>query len=455
MAVIRKRLIFWLIKAYIRKSGKTIVFSFLFGLLIFFAVVFTSKYFIHLIPLARKETIGLVGAYTQDSLPPEIVDKLSSGLTKRDKDGTIKPALAASWEIMDKGKTYRFHLKQHQYFNDGKEVTSETINYDFSDVTEERPDKYTIVFKLHDAYAPFLVTVSRPIFDHGFNGVGAYQLKKVKLNGNFVQSLTLQSTKTTQDTINYEFYPTEESLKMAYLLGEVTEVKGLTSQKFDAMKLQNFPNTKLNKVSDDTQLVTLFFNTTDESLSDKRLRLALSYALPDTFAEGKRTYLPYAPKSIYYNNDLEDRTQDIAHAKLLLLPDQNSSGSAATAPKEVTIKTLPKYHDDANAIAAAWKQLGIKSKIEEVDHIPNNFQIFLGDFSIPDDPDQYTLWHSDQRNNITHYKNLRIDKLLEDGRKTVDEAQRKQIYADFQKYLLEDAPAAFLYFPIEYTLIRK
>ena len=31
----------------------------------------------------------------------------------------------------------------------------------------------------------------------------------------------------------------------------------------------------------------------------------------------------------------------------------------------------------------------------------------------------------------------------------------ENIYADFQKYLLEDAPAAFLYFPYEYDVIRK
>ena len=65
------------------------------------------------------------------------------------------------------------------------------------------------------------------------------------------------------------------------------------------------------------------------------------------------------------------------------------------------------------------------------------------------------LWHSDGPDNITHYKNLRIDKLLEDGRKTVDVAKRKAIYNDFQKYLLEDAPAVFLYYPDEYTITRN
>ena len=87
--------------------------------------------------------------------------------------------------------------------------------------------------------------------------------------------------------------------------------------------------------------------------------------------------------------------------------------------------------------------------------VPVNYQIFLGYFNVPSDPDQYTLWHSDQPTNITNYKNLRIDQLLEDGRRTLDTQKRIKIYADFQKYLLDDQPASFLYFPYEYKIVRK
>ena len=456
MAVIRKRLIFWLIKAYIKKSGKTILFSFLFGLFIFFALLLVGKYYSHIIPFTRTETIGLVGAYTEDALPSEITNKLSSGLTSVAPDGTIKPELAASWDVLDKGKTYRFHLKPGKYFNDGLEVTSDTINYNFSDVTEIKQNKYTVLFKLKDAYAPFLVTVSRPLFDKGFSGVGEYNIEKIKVIDNFVQSVTLISKTNRQNIINYEFYPSEEALRMAYLLGEVSEINGISYNVLHNFAIQNFPNTTVTKTADYSQLVTLFFNNDDGDLSNKKTRLALTYALPDSFSEGKRSYSLYSPLSHYYNNELDRKTQDFAHAKLLLLPDTTSSLSGeAKPPSLVTIKTFKRYHPVANEIAAAWKNLGIATKIEDVDGIPSNYQIFLGEFTIPKDPDQYTLWHTNEPNNITHYKNLRIDKLLEDGRKTVNEDQRKKVYADFQKFLLEDAPATFLYFPYEYDVKRK
>lgn len=456
MAVIRKRLIFWLIKAYIKKSGKTILFSFLAGLIIFFAFIIIAKYYSHNVPFTHSETVGLVGAYTADSLPSEITDKMSSGLTFVAPDGTIKPALASSWDVMDKGKTYRFHLKPKMYFSDGKEVTSSTVNYNFSDVTEEKPDAYTIIFKLKYAYAPFLVSVARPIFDNGFSGIGDYRLEKINTSDNFVQSLTLVSVNNRQDVINYEFYPSEDALKIAFLLGEVSKIGSISNSTFMSMNLQKFPNITITKKSDYTQLVTLFFNNNDGDLSNKKLRLALTYAIPDTFTDGQRAYLPYSPLSIYYNNDLDKRTQDLSHAKLLLQPDTTSSLSGETKPPTtVTIKTSKTYRPAAEAIAAAWKNLGINTQIDEVDGIPNDYQIFLGDFNIPKDPDQYTLWHSDAPDNITHYKNLRIDKLLEDGRKTVDVGQRKTTYNDFQKFLLEDSPAVFLYYPMEYTITRK
>ncbi|HVA96907.1 MAG TPA: ABC transporter substrate-binding protein [Candidatus Acidoferrales bacterium] len=456
MAVIRKRLIFWLIKAYIKKSGKTILFSFLFGLLIFAAILFISKYYSYIIPFTRTQTLGIVGAYTEDTLPSEITEKLSSGLTKVAPDGSIKPSLASSWDVLDNGKIYRFHLKHGLYFSDGKEVTSDSINYNFSDVSEVKQDKYTVLFKLKYSYAPFLVTVSKPIFDRGFSGIGDYHLEKIDTSSNFVQSLTLVSTKNKEDIINYIFYPTEDALKMAFLLGEVSKIEGISKSTYESMNLQQFKNVTVTKIPDYTQLVTLFFNNDDGDLSNKKTRLALSYAVPDSFAGGNRAYSLYSPLSQYYNNDLDKHTQDFAQAKLLLLPDKTSSLSgSANPPSKVTMQTLKRYLPAAQKIAEAWKQLGIDTKIEIVDGIPNSYQIFLGDFNIPQDPDQYTLWHSDAPDNITHYKNLRIDKLLEDGRRTVDVGQRQKIYADFQKFLLDDAPAVFLYYPDEYTITRN
>ena len=143
--------------------------------------------------------------------------------------------------------------------------------------------------------------------------------------------------------------------------------------------------------------------------------------------------------------------QDIDRAKELL----SESSATESAVLKIQLKTLPQYRDVAEDVKKSWEKIGVEVILDETESVPTIFQAFLGEFFVPKDPDQYMLWHSQQPSNITGYKNLRIDKLLEDGRKIVDINERKKIYADFQKYILDDSPASFLFFPYVYEVERK
>lgn len=447
----RRRLAIWLFKAYFKKWRKMIFLSFIFGLAIFFILRFGLNYFTPLSPFSHREAIGIVGTYTPENLPTEIITNLSRGLTKVDSEDNIKPDIAKSWDIRNDGKKYIFYLNDNIYFNDGKKLTSKEINYNFLDVSVERPNDKTIIFNLKNKYSPFLITVSRPIFKNEFTGVGNYKVKSINLNGDFVQSIELVAVRSPFKELSYVFYPTEESLKTAFLLGEVSTVVGIKDETFDKYKFSEFKNATVKKKIDRSQLVTLFYNTQDRDLSDKRLREALSYAIPDKFIQGERNYGPFRPNTWVTKDGLTTKEQDYEHATILLGERESSSGSAKFI---LEIKTLPQYKDIAEIVKQNWEKIGVKSKIVEVDSLPTSFQVFLGEFNVPKDPDQYTIWHSSQENNITNYKNLRIDKLLEDGRQTSDMNQRKKIYSDFQKYFLDDPAATFLYFPYEYEVMR-
>jgi len=84
----------------------------------------------------------------------------------------------------------------------------------------------------------------------------------------------------------------------------------------------------------------------------------------------------------------------------------------------------------------------------------SNYQLLLIGQESSIDPDQYFMWHSSQSTNFTHYKNTRIDSLLEKGRKTLDLEERRTIYQEFQQYLLEDPPAIFLRYLNNYSIAR-
>lgn len=451
MILFRRRLIIWLIKEYFKKWKKAIFLFFVLGILTFFLLRLLISYFNPKIQFGSKEIIGIVGAYTIDSLPDSILHEIARGLTIVDKDGLPKADLARSWTIKDNGKTYIFKLKDGLFFNDGTPLTSNFTSYNFFDTLIERPDNKTIIFKLKDQYSPFLVTVSRPILKDNFIGVGNYKIKNIKLNGNFVASLVLSSLRNVFDEKTYHFYPSIEALKTAFVLGEVSRIEGLPNDLYKNKSFLEFSNVAIEKKINYKKLVTLFYNTQDKILSEEKIRNALSYALPTDFKEGERNYSPFSPLSWVYSNEYV-KLQDFEHADLLL---KSSSTASSGATLKLNIKTLPIYKEPALLIAKTWKNIGIEIKIEAVDSVPSQFQIFLGDFYLPKDPDQYMLWHQNQESNITHFKNLRIDKLLEDGRKTVDIEARKQIYNDFQKYLLNDSPASFLYFPYEYEIKKK
>ncbi len=450
--VIRKRLIIWLVKAYLKKSGRSLVLSFFVGLVVFFLLIILLQFISWPFLNTKTNAIGIAGTHTIQTLPSSILDKLGYGLTIVSEDGVITPGLASSWEIKDNGKTYIFHLQKESVFHDGKKVESSDIQYGFSQASVERPNKLTIIYKLKDPYAPFLVTVSEPVFRKGFIGTGRYKVKNIVLNGDFIKSMTIVSRKGPRVVEQYIFYTNQETLKLALLLGEISQAHGLTDTSYKNIKLQTFPNSTVMQSTNYHKLITLFYNTKDSLLSDKKMRNALSLALPESFVYGERVFVPFAPQNIYFDPALQKK-QDLRHSKeLMQTPDKNASAQARLT---INIKTLPKYKNTAIEIAKLWKRLDIETSIEDVKSVPPLFQIYLGDLTLPHDPDQYTIWHSDQKNNITKYKNLRVDKLLEDGRKTTDLTKRKEIYRDFQKYLLDDSPAAFLYFPYEYNFIRK
>jgi peptide/nickel transport system substrate-binding protein len=447
MTVIHRRLIVWLLKAYVKKWGKSIAFFFLIGLLVFFAIRYALASFAPRVPLVDRHVIGVVGSYTIETLPQSILAPLSRGLLSLDQSGIPVPDAATAWEIRDDGKTIIFFLSSDLTFHDGTPFTSSELTRTFTDATIERPNARTIIYRLNEPFAPFLTTMSRPIFRSGLTGLGEYVMRDIQRNGDFVSHITMAKKDDPYLLRVYQFYPTQEALKLAYVMGQVDTAVGLSDVSFATTSLASFPNTRVDRLEDMTQLVTLFFNYKDPTLSERRLREALVYALPSEFTQGLRAHSPISPTLWAYQPN-QIAQQDIEHAQTLLRATGNNS------PITLTLTTLPKYEAVAREIAAAWEPLQITTQIVTVSSIPEDFQMFLGNFFLPADPDQYTLWHSQQENNITQYDNKRIDKILEDGRKTLDQQTRMKLYSDFQKYISEDPPAGFLYFPYIYSVSR-
>jgi len=437
------RLRYWLrlIRAFLSRFKVIIIIGICLGISLFLILSFIAPRL-----SGWSETrVGIAGRYSVDQLPDNILRQISSGLTQLDASGSVLPDMASSWSTTDNGKTWIFKLKHNLTWQDGRSVVSKSILYQFSDATISYPDAQTITFTLQNAYSAFPSVVSRPVFREGLLGTGEWRVKNLELAGSYVDQIILENS--AKNRIIYKFYPTEDDAKLAFELGQVDSLTDL----LDPGPLNSWPKNKIVKNTNKNEYVAVFFNMNDQAMSDKSLRQALSYGTQKTNLGGERAIGPISSNSWAYNSQVKPYDYDPLKAKTMIAALTNAEKNNLN----ITLTTSPLLLPQAELIQKDWEAVGVKTTLQVVSNVPTNFQALLAIFDTPSDPDQYSIWHSTQvQTNITHYSNPRIDKLLEDGRTTINPQERKQIYLDFQRFLVEDSPAIFLYYPTTYTISR-
>jgi len=444
------RFYYWLTLEFIKKNLKAIVFSFFLSFLFILMIISLSPLFYQQIFVNKKETIGLVGNYNLDNLPDEIIEKISSGLVYI-SNGEIIPLLASHWEIKENGKVYRFYLKDGLLWNDGKDFSAFEINYQFKNVKVNPIDKKTIDFYLEQPSAIFPLLLRKPIIRYPLIGVaGLYRVNKIKKKYDVVNELILAPNKKDLPTLVYKFYPSESKLLAAYKLGEVKEIK--IYKKNLAENFKKWPNTKIEKTVDYSQLLTLLINHQNQFLKEKEIKNALMMAIPPDFYKelGEPALGPIPPSSWAYNFKLKQNIYDEETAEKIIKKNLSSTSS-------FTLYTSYENYFVASALKEYFEKVGLSIKIKIFSfQNPKEFDFFLGSLMLPNDPDQYFFWHSTQKNaGFIYYKNVKVDKLLEEGRNTLDTAKRKEIYQEYQKIIVDDPPGLFLYYPYVYLIKRK
>lgn len=432
----------WLLTAFAVKHKKTVLYAAIASIVI---ALIVPRLLPYLPRQWRAETIGIVGKFRPEELPSYIAAQLSYGLTATDEFGQAIPALATGWTINEAGTEYTFSIDAERQWNDGTPVSSKDIRVSIANVVIEMPDAKTIVFKLQEPYAPFPVMLSRPLFKSGFVGLGPSSVAQIKKNGEYVESISIVGA--DKNLIRYRFYRTSQEMITALKLGEIATIENMSSAK-DVPKWKTIT---IEENLNQDRYTAIFFNTQDSSLGDKSFRQALTYAIPNKSTGDIRAISPIDPRSWAYNPQVKQYITDQKQARDLL----KSVFEEKELPSLELTTFLP-YLDRAEEIAKAWTELGVRTQVKVANSAPSEFQTLLIGQQIPPDPDQYLLWHSTQtETNISHYSSPKVDKLLEDGRKTLDQNKRIDIYRDFQRFLLEDCPAAFLDHVTTYTVKRK
>jgi len=220
--------------------------------------------------------------------------------------------------------------------------------------------------------------------------------------------------------------------------------------------------------------VYLGMNLRDPRFADKRVRQAFAHAInKHEIIDGVRLGLareatgPYKPGTPWYDSNVHQYPYDPGKARKLLAEagwtDKNADGILVKNGVPFKFDLLLAQGSDegrkvGEIIQASLKDLGVQVEIRVIEWAAllkeyikkRNFEATILAWGVTPDPDQYDIWHSsktspDELNRIG-YANPEADELLEKGRSTCVEADRKKYYDRLQEVLAEDQPIVFLYF---------
>ncbi len=218
----------------------------------------------------------------------------------------------------------------------------------------------------------------------------------------------------------------------------------------------------------------LGFNLKDPRFADRRVRQAIAHAIDKRelidgvlLGLGREATGPYKPGTWAHNPSVRTYPYDMAKARALLAAagwtETNADGVLVRNGQPFTFELLTNQGNDerkkvAEIVQASLKELGIQVDIRVIEWASllkeyikkRRFEAIILGWGIGLDPDQYEIWHSsktgpDELNHIS-YANPEVDALLEQGRTSCRQEERKKSYARFQEVLAEDQPYVFLYF---------
>ena len=215
------------------------------------------------------------------------------------------------------------------------------------------------------------------------------------------------------------------------------------------------------------------YNLQDARFADARVRRALDRAIDKPAILGGVLYGlgavatgPYPQESWAYDPEVTPAPYDREAAKALLAEagwqDRDGDGWLDRDGQPFRFTLMTNQGNEvrrqvAELIQQQLKPLGIDVKIRIVEWSTfvhefidkRRFEAVLLAWNLSRDPDLYDLFHSSKTKegeyNFVGYASPEVDRLLVEGRRTFDQAERRRIYRLVHRRLAEDQPYTFLY----------
>jgi peptide/nickel transport system substrate-binding protein len=221
-------------------------------------------------------------------------------------------------------------------------------------------------------------------------------------------------------------------------------------------------------------LIYLGFNTQKAPFDDPQVRQALAHAVDkDEILElalggvGVKAFAPLPPTLPGFDASLAQHElgYDPATAQVLLTEAGFTKGNDGAwtkggQPLKGALLTSNRAPNDAIAslLQSQLKAIGVPVEIQQLDSkavmdatAAGKFDLLLWRYDW-NDPDALNIYLGSDRIGSTNrvaYGNPAVDKLLAQGARELDEAQRQTLYIEAQQLILADAPWQPLYVPLD------
>ena len=460
---------------------------------------------------------NLIPLLASDSASHNVAGMVFNGLVKYDKDMNIVGDLAESWDVSPNGLIITFHLRKGVKWHDGHPFTSADVLYTYQvTVDPKTPTAYAGDFlKVKKAEAiddyTFRVTYDKP-FAPALISWSSAILPRHLLEGKDITKSPLARHPIGTGPYKFKEWVTGQKIALVsnpdyfegrpYLDGRVTRIipdsatmflelraqnlgmMGLTPLQYTRQTENNLFKSHFNKYRYLSFAYTyLGYNLKNPLFADKRIRQAISYAInKDEIINGvllklgKPAHGPYKPGTWAYNDKVKIYNYDPQKARELLREagwiKVNPAGILEKEGKPFVFEIVTNQGNEtrqkcAEIIQRQLQEVGIDVKIRILEWSSfvtdfinkRRFDAVIMGWTIPLDPDAYDVWHSSktapEELNFVSYKNPEVDEMLEKGRSTFDQKERKKYYDRFQEILADDQPYTFLFVPEALVIVNK
>lgn len=429
----------------------------------------------------------------RDSTAYRVADLVYAGLVHITPKLEPVPDLAESWETPDP-QTFIFKLRPGLKFSDGSPLTADDVVFTYTTLLNPEfsspiralftpvkavvaVDPQTVKFELAAPYAPLLSYLDVGIIskkaaesgqDISTKPVGAGPMKLASWNRG--SDIALEANPGY-----WRGAPAVEKVTLKVIGDNSARAQAFEAGDLDVIQSPLSPQDVTRLTADDRfnnvtmaglGITYLHFNTKDPLLADPKMRQAFSmlvdqqtivndiYQGVDQVASSM-----ILPSSWAYSPEIKQPTFDVEGAVKLFnelgWKDSNGDGILDKDGKPLTI-TLATHSEDPNRVQAleflqaVFQQAGVETKAQISDwpSFSTNYvqqgkhQIALLGWLNIIDPDRlmYAQLTTGGPTNWGGYSNPEIDALLNEGRSTLDQAKRIDVYQKAATILAKDLP---------------